>query len=175
MTRSPAPTGGSRPVVRFLRTFLIALVGIVVVVAVGSRVLGALGPDYGALRPTPATLRGYDLSYRIEDGAWTPLAIDDDGKACDALAQSPFLRDSCVLALNVDPRWIATPAYGTLNTRDTPSAVAITWRAVMANDPELCVQGGLLDSRLQACQSSASAGRAENSDGVVSVVVTAVR
>ena len=156
---------------RVLRTFIIALAGILILVGAASLALGALGLDYGALRPTPATLRGYVLSYRLGNGDWVRLDIDDEAKACDALAQSRFLRDSCVLAVNVDPRWIAAPGYSRLNTQDTASAVAITWRAVLAGDPEMCAQGGLLDTRLAWCQSAVDVGRAETQDGSVSVVV----
>lgn len=170
--RSPARTGGSRPAVRFLATFIVALAVIVIAVWARSLVLGVLDPGYGAPRPTPATLRGYALSYRIGGGDWMRLDVDDEAKACDALAKSGFLRDSCVLAVNVDPHWIATPAYGRLNTEDTPSAVAITWRAVLARDAGMCKQGGLLNERLALCQSAVASGRAEFADGSVSVAVT---
>ncbi|MDP2350652.1 MAG: hypothetical protein Q8M74_05795, partial [Chloroflexota bacterium] len=136
---SPGQSEGRR-VFRFLRTFGVALVGILVAAWLGTKALGFLGAgfDYGAPRPTPATLQGYQLSYKVATADWTPLAVDAEARACGVLAASTLLRDSCVLAVNVDPRWIAAPAFGTLNSEDTPSYLAITWRAVLAGDPSLC-------------------------------------
>lgn len=172
MTMGPQPV--SPQAVRFVRTFLVAFVVVLLAAWAGSWIIGVFGvqPDYGAARPTPATLRGYTLHYRIGDATAGELVVDDEGKSCEVLAASRDLRDVCVLALNVDPAWIAAPAYGKLNTVDTPSYRAITWRAVLGGDPALCDRGGLLDARLAACRDAAAAGTTTSTEGSVTVEIT---
>jgi hypothetical protein len=146
---------------RFLRTYILAVtvLGLAAIgVLISARWLSTQGFDYGAPRPTPATLAGYTLSYRRADSPWTQIRVSADGRECDALAATQFLRDACVLAVNVDPSWIAAPAAGRINSEDTPSFVAVTWRAVMARDPGLCDRGGLLQERSARCKAAAAAG-----------------
>jgi hypothetical protein len=170
VSRHPA----SLKAARFARTFLVAFVVVLLAAWAWSWIVGifSVQPDYGAARPTPATLRGYALRYQIAGRAATELVVDDEGKSCDVLAASRELRDVCVLALNVDPAWIAAPAYGKLNTVDTPSYTAITWRAVLGGDPALCDRGGLLDARLAACRDAAAAGTTTSTEGSVTVEIT---
>lgn len=170
MTR---PSGQLLPhlAVQFLRTFLIALAGILAVMVIVVAVATRLGPDYGAPRPTGAIYRGYSITYRVAGGPPTQLAVDQEAKACEALAASKLLRDTCVLAVNIDPAWIAAAAYGVLNSEDTPSYRAITLRAVLAGDPAVCARGGLLDERLTACQNAATSGAVTMADSNVSITV----
>ncbi len=142
---------------RFARTYLIALVVLLGVglLAVGTpRLLTLLGPDYGAPRPTPAQLAGYSMTYRIGKGPDKDLHIATDGSACGALASSDTLRTTCILALNVDPAFIAAEAFGGLNVVDTPAYEAIIWRAVLAGDAGICAAGGLLGERLTHCRTA---------------------
>jgi hypothetical protein len=61
-----------------------------------------------------------------------------------------------VLALNVDPGFIAAEAFGRLNVEDTPSYEAIIWRAYLDADPTICDRSGLLADRLQQCRTLAA-------------------
>ena len=160
---------------RFVRTYLISLVVILVVgllAVVGIQAVRLVQPDFGKPRPTPAQLAPYRLSSSVAGGPIHVLTIDPDAKACDALAPSDFLRTVCTLALNEDPRFIAEEAFGDLNNRDTPAYEAIIWRARLESSQGLCDAGGLLGARLERCRSIASnSAPYVRTDGVVSVTV----
>jgi len=160
---------------RFLVTYVVAVVVLGVVAIgwlLGSRWLSSQGFDYGAPRPTQATVAGYLLAYRHGASSWSSLRISADGHECDVLADSQFLRDACVLTVNVDPSWIAAPAAGRINNEDTPSYLGVTWRAVMAADPAFCDRGGLLGDRSTRCKSAAASGSVTFSDGDWMVTVS---
>lgn len=143
----------------FVRTYLVAL-GILVIVGFGfivmSRLPLLLGADPGRPRPTPAGLAPYDMDLSTSGGPTTRLTIDSEGLACTSLSESPFLATACVLALNVDPAFIAAEAFGRLNVEDTPSYEAIVWRAYLDADPTICDRSGLLADRLQTCRTLAA-------------------
>ena len=173
---SPTRAARTSRLIRFARIYIIALASLLLCVWLAGLVLSfARGSafDYSGQRPTPAVVAGYKLQYQVGSGAWSSLMVDADGKACDAIAQSQFLREACVLATNVDPTWGAVVAAGRLNNEDTPSFAAITWRAALARDGSQCEHGGLLDTRLAGCKTAAADGRATFSDSGVTVVISA--
>lgn len=143
-----------RAALSFTRTYLIALavlmtlgIGAVVVVRQATRPGG-----FDAPRPTGAVLRTYALQIQRGSAPPTTTAVDVDGAACRALNASQFLATACVLALNVDPTFIAAEAFGRLNTEDTPSYEAMVWRAILDGDPDICDRGGLVGDRLTHCR-----------------------
>lgn len=143
----------------FVRTYVVAL-AILVIVGLGfmavSRLPELLGADPGRPRPTPAGLAPYDLDLSTSGGPKTRLTIDSEGLACASLSESPYLATACVLALNVDPAFIAAEAFGRLNVEDTPSYEAIIWRAYLDADPTICDRSGLLADRLLQCRTLAA-------------------
>ncbi len=142
----------------FVRTYLIAL-AVLMTIGIGAFVIFrqavSRSGGFDAPRPTGAVLRTYDLE--IKHGAEKPriVAIDVDGAACQALGTSSFLATACVLALNIDPTYIAAEAFGRLNTEDTPSSEAMIWRAILNDDPNICDRGGLTGDRLTRCRIAA--------------------
>ena len=143
---------------RFIRTYLIALVALCVVGAIAVGAVAAqrlLQPDYSGQRPSPAGLESYSLSY-VGPSASGTLTVDLEGAACRKLKPSDYLLSACTLALNKDPAFIAGDAAGDLNNTDTPSYEAILWRAKLDADPTVCDRGGLLEERLANCHAVAA-------------------
>lgn len=160
----------------FLRTYfipLIALLAIGVTVLAGTALEALSFPNGGEPRPTEAQLKAYTLRYRIASGApVVTLTVGTDGTAChQALAKSARLSTACVLALNVDPAWIAGEAFGRLNSEDTVAFEAIIWRARLNGDPNACDRAGLLDQRLARCRSAATDKTYQVSDAGVTVII----
>jgi hypothetical protein len=146
----------------FARTYFVALVVVMVLGITAAIVTRQIStnptPGFGAPRPTPAQLRTYVLEYTRANAKATILSVDVDGVACRVLSGSADLMTACVLALNIDPAFIASQAFGRLNVEDTPAYEAIIWRATLDADPNICDRGGLLGDRLAGCRIAASAG-----------------
>jgi hypothetical protein len=160
----------------FARTYVLALITLMVI-GLGVTILVRQiatnpTPGFGAPRPTPAQLRTYVLRYAI--GAATPvsLQVDVDGAACRALATNADLATACVLALNLDPAFIASAALGRLNVEDTPAFYAIIWRATLDKDPAICERGGLLDGRLSRCRIAATTGSFQQVQDGLTITIT---
>lgn len=158
----------------FIRTYALAL-GILLVIGIGilaaTRIPFLFGDDPGRPRPTPAVLAPYSINVGNDGSAPERAEIGEDGAACTALEESGYLATACVLALNVDPNFIAAEAVGKLNVVDTPSYEAMIWRAFLEQDPSVCDQGGLLDARLETCRESAVGEALERSAGPLTVEV----
>ncbi len=164
----------------FLRTYAVALVSLLALGIVGitiMSVMSVVNPDYGAARPTPAQLAAFGIQYSVgSDVTLSSLEVGTDGTACNALGKSQFLKRACVLALNIDPAFIAGEAFGRLNSEDTSAYEAILWRARLDSDPSICDRGGLLEARLERCRSIAADGPySRTADGVTVVVSAASR
>lgn len=160
---------------QFARTYAFALVGLVVVgflALYATSIMGALAPDYGAPRPSPAQKSPYALTYRVGNEPDATMLVGEEGHECDALAASEVLGTACVLALQIDPAFIAAEAFGRLNNEETPSGEAMIWRAVLDADPSVCERGGLLENRLAACRAAALKGTYRRSDHGVVVSVS---
>lgn len=158
-----------------LRTYVLALAGLIIVgfgVLYATSLFSAVNPGYGEPRPTEAQLRGYTVEYRLADGAPdATLQVDTDGAACAKLSPSETLAKACVLALNVDPAFIAGEAFGRLNNEDTVAYEAIIWRARLDGDAAICEAGGLLDARLAACRDAVAAEKYTRTDHGVTATV----
>jgi len=142
----------------FARTYLIALV-VLSAIGLGTtlylRQAASAPSGLGAPRPTGAVLQPYALAAQRGSAVAATISVDVDGRACEDLIGSDFLKTACVLALNIDPTFIAGEAFGRLNTEDTPSAEAMVWRAVLSDDPDVCDRGGLVGDRLSRCRIAA--------------------
>ncbi|MBI3747461.1 MAG: hypothetical protein HY262_01225 [Chloroflexi bacterium] len=153
---------------------MVSLLALGVVGITIASVLTVLHPDYGAARPTPAQLAPFEIQYSIgPDGSLSNLKVGADGAACNTLGKSPVLENACVLALNIDPAFIAGEAFGRLNSEDTSAYEAILWRARLESEPSICDRGGLLEARLEHCRSVAANGPYSRTADGVTVVVSA--
>jgi hypothetical protein len=141
---------------RFVRTYLIALLALSVIGLLAVAIVGAATFMAPSNRPRiSAVLEPYRLSY-VGPSSSGDVMVDVEAAACDRLKPSQYLLVACTLALNVDPRFIAGEAFGGINNDDTPSYEAVIWRARLESDPTICEQGGLLGERLTTCREVAS-------------------
>ncbi len=159
----------------YIAALLVLLAGFWLVRAFIPAFLGT-SAYYSSPVPTPQEMAGFSLKYREgSERGWTTLSVGADEAECQALAHSAYLRDACVLAVNVDPHWIAPAARGRLNFEDTPAYVAIVWRSVLSGDRSTCDAGGLLAERRAACETAVASGSASFSDGPVTAAVSLLR
>lgn len=160
-----------------------------------SSVLGLAGCDAfmtGQTRPTEAVTEGYVLEYARGAEALMPLVVDKDAEKCLALRAieiadrtahpassvspqptdpEPRLYVACVLATNIDVRFIVGEAFGRLNEEDTPAFEAIIWRARLEAERSVCESAGLLGARLDRCHAAVDAKEYRVTDGPLTVVI----
>ncbi|MES2211392.1 MAG: hypothetical protein V4515_14610 [Chloroflexota bacterium] len=146
------------------------LASVIVAVTLLRNAVYQIQPD---ARPTAAPVEGYELSYAVDGGNPVSLVVDPDGRACEALKRSEYLRVACVLATNKNPRVIAGAAFGKLNNEDTPAFEAILWRARMDSNPTFCDDSGLLEPRLGRCHAVAGGADYEVSRSGITVRISA--
>lgn len=148
----------------------------------------------GQTRPTEAVVEGYVLAYARGAEPLMALVIDKDATKCQALRAieiadrtahsasttwpqptdpEPTLYVACVLATNIDARFIAGEAFGKLNEEDTPAFEAIMWRARLNADRTVCESAGLLGARLDLCHAAVDAKVYRVTDGPLTVVIGA--
>ncbi|MCI0344020.1 MAG: hypothetical protein L0221_01070 [Chloroflexi bacterium] len=143
-------------------------------------------------RPTGAITEDYVLEYAYGAEPFARLTVDKDAAACLTLRSieladrshgvtgtasplptdpEPILYVACVLATNIDARFIAGEAFGRLNEVDTPALEAIIWRARLDADRTVCENAGLLGERLHRCRAAVDADDYRVSDGPLTVVI----
>lgn len=122
--------------------------------------------------PVPRQDRaGFAVVLQTGIGDTQTISIDAEGEACDELSAVPRWVETCRLATYLAPTLIAGAAMGRLNHEDTPSFLAIRWRATLGSDPGFCLRSGLLGDRLLTCQRDAERRTSADMEGSWSVRV----
>jgi hypothetical protein len=126
-----------------------------VTTAVVATVAGWLLQNQGSPRSGSDVRVGYALSVTIDGSKPRVVTVNGDGKGCEVLDRSAYLRETCVLATHTSGPYIAAAGLGRMNSEHVPAVEALIWRAWLAHKPSVCGDGGLLEPSRSKCEADA--------------------